>query len=56
MSGVLFLEEELSTPLLTTVVWVTGNPPRLAFASDEERALVEETTLSAVMVGGVALP
>ena len=35
---------------------MTGNPPRLALASDDESALVEETTLPAVMLGGVALP
>lgn len=46
----------VSTPLLTTVLEVTGNPPRLVLVSPEESEAVEETTEDDEMVEGVAKP
>ncbi len=50
------LVELVVTPLLTTVVEVTGNPPRLVLESPEESEVVEETTEDAETVDGVAKP
>jgi hypothetical protein len=57
MRGRLLVEVEVEeTPLLTTDVYETVNPPRLEFANPDERALLEERIPEEEVSVGVAVP